>query len=176
MDQQTIDAIVDKYKSTFPVPVGQIAEELSISVISTLDLPSGMSGSISKEDDGYIIYVNGSQSLRRQRFTIAHELGHFIKHRDELDSTDEILNPTKKVLLRRNTSSSSIPNDGIKQREVEADQFAGELLMPEITFKDVWVKAQNLKDVADYFGVSQMAANVRAALLGLGYFDEYNAV
>ena len=53
-----------------------------------------------------------------------------------------------------------------------ADQFAANLLMPEAPFREVWSKAQSLKDVADYFGVSGMAANVRAALLDLGYFDE----
>ncbi|HJP81451.1 MAG TPA: ImmA/IrrE family metallo-endopeptidase [Candidatus Saccharimonadales bacterium] len=167
--------LLKKYKSNFPVHVGKLAEELGLTVISTTDLPSGMSGSISKEDERYIIYVNSGQSMRRQRFTIAHEIGHFLQHRDFLDTADEILNPAKKIMLGRPDSGSRAPVDTIeRQREYEADNFAGELLMPKEIFEDIWLKAESLKDVADYFNVSAMAANVRAALLGLGYFDEIN--
>lgn len=168
-------AMLEQYKSSFPVQVGKLAEELGLTVVSTTDLPKGMSGSISKEDDGYVIYVNARQPLRRQRFTIAHEIGHYLKHKSYLDQTDEILNPAKKAILRRNDEGAAAAKDTEeRRREYAADKFAGDLLMPEETFKDVWFKAQCLKDVADYFGVSEMAANVRAALLDLGYFDEVN--
>ena len=171
-----IENILARYKDSAPVSVGKLADELGLTVVRTTDLPTGMSGSISKEGDEYFVYVNGAQPLRRQRFTIAHEIGHFVKHRQYLDQTDEILNPTKKELTmslpRRNQPSVTLPDTEEKQREIEADDFAGELLMPEAKFREIWSKAQSLKDVADYFGVSGMAANVRAALLRLGYFDE----
>lgn len=167
--------ILERYQSTFPVPVGKLAEELGLTVISTTDLPHGMSGSISREGEIYVVYVNANQPLRRQRFTIAHEIGHFLKHKKYLDQADEILNPAKKAILTRKNDGASAANDiEERRREYAADQFAGNLLMPEVNFKEVWLKAQCLKDVADYFGVSEMAANVRAALLGLGYFDEIN--
>lgn len=171
---QNTTEIIAKYTTSFPVHVGKLAEELGLTVISTADLPEGMSGSIAKEGDDYVIYVNSAQPLPRQRFTIAHEIGHYLKHKPYLDTTDEILNPTKKVLLSRRSSDSLPAGSEARKREQEADDFAAELLMPELSFKDFWVKAQSLKDVANYFGVSVMAANVRAALLGLGYFDEAN--
>lgn len=175
LTKQQIEEVIARYKSSFPVHVGKLAEELGLTVISTPDLPAGMSGSIVKEDDTYTVYVNSRQTLQRQRFTIAHEIGHYLQHRPYLDQADEILNPVKKVLLGRRDSGTPLPV-GIeaRRREQEADNFAAELLMPEDTFKDFWIKAQSLKDVADHFGVSAMAANVRAALLGLGYFDEVN--
>lgn len=167
--------MLKRYKSSFPVQVGGLAEELGLTVVSTTDLPHGMSGSISKEGDHYVIYVNATQPLRRQRFTIAHEIGHYLKHRTYLDQADEILNPTKKAILNRTDDGAAAAGDlEERRREYAADQFAGELLMPAATFRDVWSKATCLKDVADFFGVSEMAANVRAALLGLGYFDEIN--
>lgn len=167
--------MLSRYKSTFPVQVGKLAEELGLTVVSTTDLPHGMSGSISKEGDRYVVYVNAAQPLRRQRFTIAHEIGHYLKHKSYLDQTDEILNPAKKAILNHKDGAAAEMNDlEERRREYAADKFAGDLLMPEATFKDVWAKAQCLKDVADFFGVSDMAANVRAALLGLGYFDETN--
>lgn len=167
--------ILARYQCVFPVPVGQLAEELGLTVISTTDLPGGMSGSISKEGDAYIVYVNAKQSLRRQRFTIAHEIGHFLKHKKYLDQTDEILNSAKKVILNHSKDGTASTADlEERRREYAADKFAGDLLMPEEPFRDVWFKAQGLKDVADFFGVSEMAANLRAAILGLGYFDEAN--
>jgi Zn-dependent peptidase ImmA (M78 family) len=171
-DERTI---LERYRDTFPVPVGQLAEDLRLTVVSTSDLPSGISGSISKEGDQYVIYVNAKQSPRRQRFTIAHEIGHYLQDKPYLDEADEILNPSKKAILARtDTGPASLVGNEVRKREYSADQFAGNLLMPETTFKEVWTSAQCLKDVADYFGVSEMAANVRAALLGLGYFDEVN--
>lgn len=171
-----IKSVLERYQNTAPVQVGKLAEELGLQVVSTTELPNGISGSISKEGDDYIIYVNSKQPLRRQRFTIAHEIGHFVKHRDHLDAADEILNPAKKELVsslpRKDQSSITLPDAEEKKREIEADDFAGELLMPQVKFKEIWSKAQSLQVVADYFGVSAMAANVRAALLGLGYFDE----
>lgn len=167
------DKTLKRYQSSFPVAVGQLAQDLGLTVVSTDDLPTGMSGSISKENDQYVIYVNAQQPLRRQRFTIAHEIGHFLKHKKYLDLADEILNPTKKAVLnRRNEGAAASLDLSERQREYAADQFAANLLMPEAPFREVWSKAQSLKDVADYFGVSGMAANVRAALLDLGYFDE----
>ncbi|HSX03065.1 MAG TPA: ImmA/IrrE family metallo-endopeptidase [Candidatus Saccharimonadia bacterium] len=162
---------IEQHRSSFPVSVGGLAYDLGLLVVSTEDLPEGMSGSISREGEGYVIYVNAKHSRRRQRFTIAHEIGHFVEHRDYLDSNDEILNPIKKVLLRTNTKPEQIPQHDVRTREREADNFAGDLLMPAPAFKDVWLKAQRLADVADYFGVSEMAANVRAVKLGLGYFE-----
>src|SRR5687768_10089840 len=145
--------ILKRHQNTFPVPVGKIAEELGLTVVSTSELPHGMSGSIAREDDSYVVYVNQDQPLRRQRFTIAHEIGHFLKHKKYLDQTDEILNPVKKAILNRrdNASTSDLEE---RKREYEADKFAGNLLMPAPTFREVWSKAQSLKDVADYFGVS----------------------
>ncbi|HKU18830.1 MAG TPA: ImmA/IrrE family metallo-endopeptidase [Candidatus Saccharimonadales bacterium] len=168
--------ILERYKWAFPVQVGKLAEELGLTVVSTTDLPQGMSGSISKEGEHYVVYVNAKQPLRRQRFTIAHEIGHFLEDRDYLDQADEILNPTKKAILNRSSRAAASDDLAERRREYVADQFAGDLLMPEAPFKEVWSKAQCLKDVADYFGVSEMAANVRAALLDLGYFDESNGV
>lgn len=175
MTQEQKD-ILERHQQKFPVAVGKIAEELGLSVVSTTDLPRGMSGSIANEDGNYVIYVSAKQSLRRQRVTIAHEIGHFLKHRAYLDKTDEILNPAKKAILNKYDDDALIPSDDLEERkrEYDADKFAWDLLMPEATFKEIWMKAQCLKDVADYFGVSDMAANVRAAVLKLGYFDESN--
>lgn len=174
LSQQQIKSIIDQYKSDLPVRVGTLAQDLGITVIATKELPEGISGSFSKEDGNYVVYVDASHPVVRQRFTIAHELGHFYKHRNELESGQEILNPSKKeevVMQRPNRSSHTIEDPAARQKEIEADEFAAELLMPEQKFKEIWRRSTKLREVADYFQVSPIAANIRAMNLKIGYFD-----
>lgn len=68
------------------------------------------------------IYVNADDSLGRKRFTIAHELGHYmLEHK--IDKYD--------VLYRKAISDYSGYSDEEKVREQEANYFAGCLLVPE---------------------------------------------
>jgi len=175
MNTAKAKAVIQEYASTFPIPVGSLANALGISVYTTLDLPPNTSGSIVREDDGaFTIYVKEGQSQARQRFTIAHEIGHFVEHGEELGNGEEMISPiTKKtVAALHRPDMGAVVSDEIKEREREADQFAADLLMPKEEFEKVWESSNSLKEVADHFGVSQMAANVRAILLNLGYFDE----
>lgn len=64
------------------------------------------------------IFYNGSASLERQRFTIAHELGHFILHRD------------REVSFQCDKASVYSGQDTLAMIEREADDFASNLLMP----------------------------------------------
>src|SRR5690606_27095607 len=74
-----------------------------------------------KPGGGGVIGVNSAHSPTRQRFTVAHELGHLLLHADEEFHIDE-----KRPLARRDAVSSQAPDP----RECEANQFAAELLMP----------------------------------------------
>ena len=57
------------------------------------------------------------------------------------------------------------PND---PKEIEANKFAAELLMPEGEFRNVWASRRaNTHRIAAYFGVSEAAARYRGANLGL---------
>jgi len=167
MKPQEIKTVIDRYRNDFPVKVGAIAKELNIALVSTAELPPNTSGSLVKEADGrYTIYVDQNDSQRRQRFTIAHELGHFVQHghAEILEKYGELLNPRKTVFTR--------PSNGTNFQEIEkeADNYAADLLMPKAEFVKTWNDAETLSEVADKFGVSSMAANVRAAILGLGVF------
>lgn len=174
MDITKAKTIIGNFVNQFPVPVGDIANALGIDVYTTTDLPPKTSGSIVKEkDDKFVIYVKSGQPQGRQRFTIAHEIGHFIEHGNELAVGQEMVSPItkKKLALHRPDSVVDVPEE-VREREREADQFAADLLMPKDEFTRIWNLAGSLQEVADYFGVSPMAANVRGVLLKLGYFDE----
>ncbi len=69
-------------------------------------------------------YVNASDILPRRRFTAAHELGHFILHREQM--VTGYLSDTSSNILE------TIDDDALQAMEREANQFAVELLMPAV--------------------------------------------
>lgn len=116
--------IAERYRDSVPVPVFDIITELGLGLLFC-PLDDDVSGWIELRDDGnYQIVINERHSLVRKRFTAAHELGHYIYHRD---------------LLGRGTGdtrayraeSSPLPNARIRPRhERQANTFAANLLMP----------------------------------------------
>lgn len=164
-------SILSRYQDKVPVPVVAIAKELGISIYETDDFNDTQSGSIRKESDRYTIYLNAKQSPIRKRFTIAHEIGHFIKHRSEIDKRCELVDTIKqsvtKVGLKRSEDDGLSAKD--KRMETEANNFAAELLMPEEAFRQEWQNTTAIEDLAAIFNVSVSAAAVRAKEL-LGSF------
>jgi hypothetical protein len=81
-----------------------------------------LEGLLFRAGDEAVAFVNASSILPRRRFTAAHELGHYLLHRDKMGSvlTDEKIDET----------------DGkVAAMEAEANCFAAELLMPEATLR-----------------------------------------
>jgi Zn-dependent peptidase ImmA (M78 family) len=100
------------------VPVGAIAAELGVR-IKVSNLGPGNSGQISRDEGGYLIRVNRFEAKERQRFTIAHEIAHFLLHKDIIDSSPDGIVDT--VLYR-----SGAP----EHVEFEANRLAADILMP----------------------------------------------
>ncbi|MFN7141725.1 MAG: ImmA/IrrE family metallo-endopeptidase, partial [Limisphaerales bacterium] len=104
-----------------PVNVEGIAGSLGI-VIRRTPTDDEVSGFLFKQQTGpTVIGVNSLHHPNRQRFTIAHELGHFMLHDFSEVHVDQAV-----MRLRSSASSTGIDSD-----EVEANRFAAELLMPE---------------------------------------------
>ncbi|MFL4368773.1 ImmA/IrrE family metallo-endopeptidase [Enterobacter asburiae] len=106
---------IKKYHSTFPVMVGAIAKELGLTV-KMATLPATISGEIKEENGSYIIRVNRHDVKERQRFTLAHEIAHFLLHKDRIG--DGI---TDDVLYRSKLSDFM---------EIQANRLAADILMP----------------------------------------------
>lgn len=128
--------------SSPPIPVLEIAERLGLSVgISTF-------GQYSKDVSGFIdfsenrIHVNHLNSFPRKLFTIAHEIGHWVLHRELYERY-----PSKYQVLARQT--------GIKldKYEKEANSFAASLLVPEHLLKPV--RSHGAATLASIFCVSR---------------------
>lgn len=112
-----------------PVPIEKLAAILGVE-IRYRPFSGELYGMVHRGRDGSaVIGVNSSDATSRQRFTVAHELGHLLLHEDTSLHIDERF----PIGLRTRISGLAVD-----EREVEANQFAAELLMPlEFVRKDV---------------------------------------
>ena len=103
--------ILNKTKAMIiPVPLDLVARRLGI-VLRAADLDE-VSGLLVLKDDVALIVYNREQPYVRQRFTIAHEIGHFLFHKEDGES----LFIDKHYITRRDSRSSS----GEDPKEVES--------------------------------------------------------
>lgn len=144
-----------------PVDPFFIAEALGIQVY-VVGLDEGVSGMLRKRiGEDPEIYLQRSDGRNRQRFTCAHELGHYIKRSALGDDAWEYVE--HRALLA---------SQGSNQDEIYANQFAASLLMPRDEVarlkKDLDSDALSAPAVLAYeFGVSADAMNYRLVNLGL---------
>ena len=111
-------AIVNNYTAEFPVRVGRLAHDLGLQVV-VAGLSPNISGLIepsTSSPSGFVIKVNKYESDERQRFTIAHEIAHFLLHRDHIQN-----GVVDSVMYRSSLSS---------KKETEANKLAADILMP----------------------------------------------
>ncbi|MEO1139696.1 MAG: ImmA/IrrE family metallo-endopeptidase [Pseudomonadota bacterium] len=111
-------ATIAQFQNGDTVPIGALARSLGLR-IKVANLGPGKSGQISRDDEGYVIKVNRFETKERQRFTIAHEIAHFLLHREIIDSSPDGIVDT--VLYR-----SGAPENV----EYEANRLAADILMP----------------------------------------------
>ena len=82
--------VVRSLQGHYPVKTIPIAEALGLSVFKVPGWPANrISGQLLKLAEkggasGYAIFVNEAHAQQRRRFTIAHEIAHFILHRDQI--------------------------------------------------------------------------------------------
>lgn len=138
---RVISDIVSKLREVFPPlsmenivdDLESSIEELGINILYSdmTDLEKdGKSVSgfarVSKESGRPEIVINGKESYYRQRFTMAHELGHIIMHWQWLPGK-EIDPKLAEISYRSERGYSQLE----KRREVQANEFAAELLLPQ---------------------------------------------
>jgi len=109
--------------------------------------PDNMSGLTNRTEK--TIRINQKHSSLRQRFSLAHELGHICLDHD--------------TILPQRIVEETLS----KELEKEADEFASELLMPINMFKKAFGSTPNLDALAQLFQVSTSAISVRLLKLHL---------
>jgi Zn-dependent peptidase ImmA (M78 family) len=81
--------LIQKNQVTPPVNVIGLANQMGVKVWASKSLSTDISGKLFKDaklagESGYAILVNGTHPEVRQRFTIAHEIAHFMLHRTDV--------------------------------------------------------------------------------------------
>lgn len=163
-DQQLI---YDRYKDIFPFQIVEFITELGIDIFTSAGMSKEISGAICKEDEKYVIYINESHSVTRNRFTLAHELGHYFYDKEYLDKKGSIEDKSKPIensVLFRKASSVDTPSE-MSAMDRRANKFAAELLMPDKKFTEIWNSTSSVVEVAKYFNISLEAVKIRAAVL-----------
>lgn len=149
------EVIASFLNSEPPVKLGALAKAIGLKV-KLATLSPGISGEIRPDPDaeaGFIIRVNRHETKERQRFTLAHEIAHFLLHKELIG--DGIAD---NVLYRSGQSD---------QVEVEANRLAAELVMPKeqveakLRERDYLVTEEELEDLAREFQVSKPAMKIR---------------
>lgn len=145
---------------SIPIQVEEIASRFNIKISRA---PSkDFSGMLIRKDGHALIGVNDEEAPFRQRFTIAHELGHFFLHPRKDTFVDQVsYRDNKKDILRTPT-------------ERQANMFAAALLMPNsLLEKDFRSISKNgftedeLQLLADKYQVSEDAMRFRLMNLNL---------
>lgn len=154
-------------ESARQINIKKICKLLKVDVKAE-NLESDISGLFVIKGEGAYIRYNKKENEERQRFTIAHELGHFILHKD----TPLFVDKLDKIMYRNNDSTT-----GEMRKEREANSFAASLLMPKKFIKKELKNApDNDKDPISYlakkFKVSEQAMTYRLANLDydIGYY------
>lgn len=149
---------------TFPVEIIRICNSIGLKVFEEY-LDPDVSGMIIVDNEPWerygtnkFIVVNLSELASRRRFTIAHELAHYVLH-----------NEGNTLYAHRDMVGNNELRSNIEQ---EANYFAANILMPEKLIKDKVSDIINeswgilpdfilIKEIADSFAVSEAAAEVR---------------
>lgn len=147
---------IDRYLSEYPVKLGQLARDLGLS-IKVSSMGTGVSGQITNEEGLYVVRVNRNEARERQRFTIGHEIAHFLLHRTIIDSSPDGI---KDNVLYRSGAPERI--------EYEANRLAADLVMPMALIEKKLsedfggvVTEATIESLAAAFEVSKAAMEIR---------------
>lgn len=147
--------VVSRFCAETPVRLGALAAEFGLEVFRSSLKPdiSGLIEPSATALSGYRIRLNRHETPERQRFTLAHEIAHYLLHRDYIGG-----GVVDNVLYRSNLSS---------RKEVEANKLAASIIMPLTNVRAERALLENLDDeeaavvLASRFRVSLPAMRIR---------------
>jgi Zn-dependent peptidase ImmA (M78 family) len=135
----------ETWNGGLPVDPVKIARVLGIDVVNA-QLDPNMSGALLKEPGrDPTIFLNAQDSRNRQRFSCAHEIGHFVKRKDNPDQYEYV------------DFRGQLAGLGVDPDERFANGFAAYLLMPEKNVRELQKQGLDETAMALRFGVSQDA-------------------
>jgi Zn-dependent peptidase ImmA (M78 family) len=151
--QEAENVLNEYWGDSVPVDPARVARKMGI-LVKDAYLDPDVAGAIQKQAGGDVrIYLNAADHPNRQRFTCAHEIGHYVMHDDgDFEYID----------YRDETASLGVSAD-----ERFANAFAAALLMPEKEVRRLQALETGTTDMASIFGVSEAALVNRLKNLNL---------
>ena len=159
-EKKIIDQWIKDYNSNqkisdqIPVKIIEKIKEHNIELNEhCLDLHDDVLGEIKKENGKYKINIQGNDFSFRRRFTMAHELGHFVKHKDLIDEDGLDDGLSYKTLYRKNLKISS-------QQETEANNYAIDMLVPKELIISIVKELNKIKEIPSIIDENGEANNL----------------
>lgn len=168
-----VEEIISKYKISIPIEdMSKVVSQIGGRVEYIGNVNRLINGTLKKEKDSFVIYVESYKNRQQQNFSIAHDLGHVFIHMGyKIDN---------KLWSKYKDGEYFAPT--LWDQVNTANKFAYSLLMPRKHYKE-YIKSYiecretsghpeiynthlNVKSVAVHFGVSISAAHERGKLLG----------
>jgi Zn-dependent peptidase ImmA (M78 family) len=156
--------MVRQFTQTPGQPLVKLIRNLGLSY-DEVTMPAGQSGEIRYDNGRYKILINASESDARSRFTAAHELAHYLYHRDILDDVGSLNRHSDWLFdTRENDARPFSP-----QHETEANRIAAQILMPAALVRAEYENTGgDVARLAEIFDVSEAALKIRLKVLKLG--------
>lgn len=151
-----------------PIDLKNIVEDMGLELDMDATLDDQISGELERMANGeFRISANGEHSLKRKRFTVAHELGHYMLHAHLIgEGVDD-------NRAYRSDRAGNFHNRAIKRRhETEANRFAAQLLMPQKMVRKRATPGTSISSLAEIFEVSEEAMQIRLRTLKIGHDDQ----
>lgn len=154
------------FAASLPICLRKLAAKLGISVVERPNLmlnDEPMSGLLLRREGQTICIVNKDHAVTRRRYTVAHEIAHFVLHPAAESYLDVVARSPASAL-------------GEDPKEIEANAFAAELLMPEELIREqvseplhlsFEAEERKIRELAKRFRVSRPAMTFRLLNLDL---------
>lgn len=152
--ENTLTEIVKRYMS-------MVGNGVDIRLHKFNEADNDISGAIrfadEDADEKTTIFLNEDKHPNRQLFTLAHEFGHFVlQHRSGGENNK----------FRIDFGSDYYPSDrDVRMEELQANHFAGAMLMPRDEVNELKSLGYSTEAMADHFSVSRSALHFRLAWL-----------
>lgn len=147
MAGETSLQIIAAHQHSVPVNVEAIARDLGLPIYYS-ELDRSIQGKLSRRGaTGFEIFVNKSVSPERQRFTIAHEIAHYVLHKDLINVEIVDVNMYQSMLS--------------SEYEAQANRLAVDILMPRELVRQAYERNPHPNELARAFEVSVEAMEIR---------------
>jgi Zn-dependent peptidase ImmA (M78 family) len=144
--------VSENNRISLPIDVDRVAQRLGL-IVERMPLNQGTDGMLvrTRPHDDFRAVISTSSSEHRARFTLAHEIGHFV--RQYYECGDEEVGG---VIEFRDRNSST----GTDENEVWANAFAAALLMPPQLISRMWGDGASVEEMCSVLNVSEEAMRI----------------